>query len=92
MRFAKFLTVALVLTATAMQAQRPALSNKPDTPFKLATFEAQGKTRIGLTSGNRLVDIQAANTYVAQKAGLPAMTMNSSSSFSFFSIFLSCSM
>ncbi len=75
MRFAKILTVALVLTAAAVQAQRPALSNKPDTPFKLATFEAQGKTRIGLTSGNRLVDIQAANTYVAQKASLPAMTM-----------------
>jgi 2,4-diketo-3-deoxy-L-fuconate hydrolase len=67
------LTVAAVMQA--QQAARPALSNKPDTPFKLATFEAQGKVRIGLTSGSRLVDIQAANTYVSQKAGLPAMTM-----------------
>ena len=67
---------ALALTVAATQAQRPpALSNKPDTPFKLATFEAQGRVRIGLTSGTRLVDIQAANTHVAQKAGLPALTI-----------------
>src|SRR5262245_51548587 len=65
----------LALTAAAIQAQRPALSTKPDTPFKLATFEAQGKMRIGLTAGTFLVDIPAASTYVAQKAGLPAMTM-----------------
>ena len=72
-------TGALALTVGAVihaqQASRPALSNKPDTPFKLATFEAQGRVRIGLTSGTRLVDIPAANTYVAQKAGLPAMIM-----------------
>ena len=69
------LTGAVALMVAGVQAQRPALSNKPDTSFKLATFEAQGRVRIGLTSGARLVDIQAANTYVAQKAGLPAMTM-----------------
>src|SRR5262245_29249123 len=69
------LTGALALTVAGLAAQRSTISNRPDTPFKLATFEAQGRVRIGLTSGNRLVDIQAANTYVAQKAGLPAMTM-----------------
>ncbi len=69
------LTGAVALMVAGVQAQRPALSNKPDTSFKLATFEAQGRVRIGLTSGARLVDIQAANTYVAQKAGLPALTM-----------------
>ena len=69
------LTGALALTVAGLAAQRSTLSNRPDTPFKLATFEAQGRVRIGLTSGNRLVDIQAANTYVAQKAGLPALSM-----------------
>jgi 2-keto-4-pentenoate hydratase/2-oxohepta-3-ene-1,7-dioic acid hydratase in catechol pathway len=66
---------AFTVTVAGLKGQRTALSNKPDTPFKLATFEAQGRVRIGLTSGNRLVDIQAANTYVAQKAGLPALSM-----------------
>ena len=69
------LTGALALTAAGLAAQRSTISNRPDTPFKLATFEAQGRVRIGLTSGNRLVDIQAANIYVAQKSGLPALSM-----------------
>ena len=38
-------------------AQRAAVSNKPDTPFKLATFEAAGKTRVGLVLGTRVLDI-----------------------------------
>ena len=50
---------------------KTAVSNRPDTPFKLATFEAQGRTRLGMTSGTRLVDIAAANAYVAKQAGLP---------------------
>src|SRR5262245_46711919 len=65
----------LAVTMPATQAQRAALSDKPDTPFKLATFETNGRVRIGLTSGNRLVDILEANTYVAQKAALPALSM-----------------
>src|SRR5262245_22639237 len=69
------LTGALALTVAGLAAQRSTISNRPDTPFKLATFEAQGRVRIGLTSGNRLVDIQAANTYVAQKGGLPPLSM-----------------
>ena len=51
------------------------LSDKPDTPFKLATFEAGGKIQIGQVLGSRVVDIARANAYVAQKAHLPAMTL-----------------
>ena len=51
------------------------LSDKPETPFKLATFEAQGKIRVGLVFGSRIVDLAAANTYVTQKAKLRAMTL-----------------
>jgi 2-keto-4-pentenoate hydratase/2-oxohepta-3-ene-1,7-dioic acid hydratase in catechol pathway len=54
---------------------KTAVSNRPDTPFKLATFEAQGRTRLGMTSGTRLVDIAAANAYVAKQAGLPAVAI-----------------
>jgi 2-keto-4-pentenoate hydratase/2-oxohepta-3-ene-1,7-dioic acid hydratase in catechol pathway len=54
---------------------KTAVSNRPDTSFKLATFEAQGRTRLGMTSGTRLVDIAAANAYVAKQAGRPAVTI-----------------
>jgi 2-keto-4-pentenoate hydratase/2-oxohepta-3-ene-1,7-dioic acid hydratase in catechol pathway len=53
-------------------AQRSAVSNKPDTPFKLATFEA-GKTRLGLVLGNRVLDIHDANAELIRKAGVPAV-------------------
>ena len=54
-------------------AQRASLSTRPDTPFKLATFEAGGKVRLGMTAGagGRLVDLAEAGAYVAQKASLP---------------------
>src|SRR5436309_12975748 len=56
-------------------AQRASLSTRPDTPFKLATFEAGGKTRIGMTAGagGRLLDLAEAAAYVAQKASLPSV-------------------
>ena len=50
----------LVLSLLALSipaAQRGAISAKPDTPFKLATFEAAGQTRIGLVIGTRVIDI-----------------------------------
>jgi hypothetical protein len=71
--------VAIVLSGgllVPLVAQpKAAVSNRPDTPFKLATFEAQGRTRLGMTSGTRLVDIAAANAYVAKEAGLPAVSI-----------------
>jgi 2-keto-4-pentenoate hydratase/2-oxohepta-3-ene-1,7-dioic acid hydratase in catechol pathway len=67
--------VAVAAVATANGKQTAALSNRADTPFKLATFEARGQTRVGLTSGSRLVDIAAANAYVSKQASLPAVTI-----------------
>jgi 2-keto-4-pentenoate hydratase/2-oxohepta-3-ene-1,7-dioic acid hydratase in catechol pathway len=51
------------------------LSDKPDTPFKLATFETQSKTRIGMVFGARIVDLAAANAWIAQKSQLPTMPL-----------------
>ena len=51
------------------------ISSKPDTPFKLATFEAAGKTRVGLVLDTRILDIAGANAEVAKKAGLPVVAM-----------------
>src|SRR5439155_11753944 len=52
-------------------AQRQAISSKPDTPFKLATFEAGGKVRLGLALGSRILDIAGANAALIQNERLP---------------------
>src|SRR5262245_52010190 len=67
------LSGSLLIPLTAQS--KTAVSNRPDTPFKLSTVQVQGRTRLAMTSGNRLVDIAAANTYVAKEAGLPGVTI-----------------
>lgn len=67
--------LTMVAVVTAGERQSAALSNRPETPFKLATFEAQGQIRVGMTSGSRLVDIVAANGYVTRQASLAALTI-----------------
>lgn len=68
--------VILVLALGAFApvgAQRAEVSSKPETPFKLATFEAAGQTRVGLVLGSRVLDIAGANAEVARQAGLPVV-------------------
>ena len=76
------LTILMVLVpATPLRAQRAVLSTRPETPFKLATFEAAGKVRVGLVLGTRILDIEAANAVVVQAIDLrggPAMPFPSS--------------
>jgi 2-keto-4-pentenoate hydratase/2-oxohepta-3-ene-1,7-dioic acid hydratase in catechol pathway len=72
------LTVLALFAALTIPvgAQRPVISTRPDTPFKLATFEASGRTRVGLVLGTRILDIEAANAVVVQAIDLrggPAM-------------------
>jgi 2-keto-4-pentenoate hydratase/2-oxohepta-3-ene-1,7-dioic acid hydratase in catechol pathway len=64
---------ALVFLPAAIEAA--AVSDKPDTPFKLATFEAHGKTRVGIVLGDRVLDLGGANAYVTKAAGLPALEL-----------------
>jgi 2-keto-4-pentenoate hydratase/2-oxohepta-3-ene-1,7-dioic acid hydratase in catechol pathway len=45
------------------------------TPFKLATFEAQGKVRVGLVLADRILDIAGANAHVTRQSKLTAMDM-----------------
>ena len=70
-----FVVAFAILFLAPAAAQRPSVSNKPETPFKLATFEAQGKVHVGLTSGSRLLDAADASAYLTQKAGVPAVTV-----------------
>jgi 2-keto-4-pentenoate hydratase/2-oxohepta-3-ene-1,7-dioic acid hydratase in catechol pathway len=67
--------VSAVAVVTISARQSAAISNRPETPFKLATFEASGRTRVGMTSGSRLVDIGAANAYISKQASLPAVAI-----------------
>ena len=60
---------------TPVGAQRATVSSKPDTPFKLATFEAAGRVRIGLVLGGRVLDIAGANAELTQKAGVSVVRL-----------------
>ncbi len=57
------------------QAARVSVSDKPDTPFKLATFEAQGKVRLGMVLGDTVLDIAGANQQLAQQAKLATVAI-----------------
>ncbi len=57
-------TLALILTA------QTSIPDKPDNPFKLATFEAGGKVRVGLVLGARVLDIDGANQHLVKQARL----------------------
>jgi 2-keto-4-pentenoate hydratase/2-oxohepta-3-ene-1,7-dioic acid hydratase in catechol pathway len=68
--------VVILGFVTPVRGQRPVISTKPDTPFKLATFEAAGKVRVGLVLGNRILDIESAHALIVQEVALrgePAM-------------------
>jgi 2-keto-4-pentenoate hydratase/2-oxohepta-3-ene-1,7-dioic acid hydratase in catechol pathway len=67
------LSVLAILLSSPLGAQRAAISSQPDTPFKLATFEAAGKTRVGLVLGSRVLDLAGASAELTQRAGVPAV-------------------
>ena len=68
----------VLFIAAALEAQPNAIkvSDKPETPFKLATFEADGKLQVGLVFGSRVVDIARANAYLVRKVHVPAMNLS----------------
>jgi 2-keto-4-pentenoate hydratase/2-oxohepta-3-ene-1,7-dioic acid hydratase in catechol pathway len=67
----RVIILALALATFApVRAQRPQISTNPETPFKLASFQADGKTRVGLVLGARILDIEGAQTAVVQELGL----------------------
>ena len=71
------LGVALTLAALASACASPTaqLSDSPDTPFKLATFEAGGVVRIGEVLGDRVLDIAAASDHLVTEAGIETMAL-----------------
>jgi 2-keto-4-pentenoate hydratase/2-oxohepta-3-ene-1,7-dioic acid hydratase in catechol pathway len=71
MRHASLLAISAALLSAA------AVSDKPETPFKLATFEVQGKPHIGMLLNNVILDIPQANAYVTKQAGLAPVQLPS---------------
>ena len=67
--------VSAVATACAAGSTASAVSDRPDTPFKLATFETAGKTRLGMVLGSRVLDIEAADQELARAAGVTPATI-----------------
>ena len=67
--------VVAIAWGVAPGAQRAPIAETPDTPFKLATFEAAGKVRVGLVLGSRVLDIAAANDALSKTAGLAPLQM-----------------
>ena len=67
---------ALIAFALFALIASAAVSDKPETPFKLATFEIQGKPHVGMLLGDRVLDVAAANAYVTKQAGLPAAPLS----------------
>lgn len=61
------LCAVLILSGAVASAQ---VSDSPETPFKLATFDSGGKTRIGMLLDGRLLELHAANLYLVRKAGV----------------------
>ena len=67
--------VVAVVMLNPVFAQRAKISDRPETPFKLVTFEVAAQTRVGLVLEGRVLDIAAANAYLARQEKLPALVI-----------------
>lgn len=61
--------------ALGCQTAAQSVSDEPDTPFKLATFEADGTERVGLVLGERMLDIAGASEHLVAEAQVASMTL-----------------
>ena len=76
LRTCGFVIVAVAIAAlTIRPSAQSAPSSKPERPFKLATFEAAGRVRVGMVLGTRVLDIDGANAFLSKTASLPGMTI-----------------
>ncbi|MFQ5791156.1 MAG: fumarylacetoacetate hydrolase family protein, partial [Acidobacteriota bacterium] len=65
---------ASLVVASSVLAQTP-IPAEPDTPFKLASFGAAGKVRLGLVLAKHVLDIGEANEHLIQRTGVSRMTI-----------------
>ena len=65
----------MFLVAMGCQSAAQSVSDQPDTPFKLATFEAGGETTVGLVLGERVLAIGGASDHLVSQTQVSAMTL-----------------
>lgn len=69
------LSMALLISGMFSVSVQAQVSDQPGTPFKLATFEARGTIRIGMSVQDRLMDLHEANSYVAKQLNLSVVSI-----------------
>ena len=71
-----FCALVLVFTS-ACTSTTEQISDLPDTPFKLATFELtdMGATAVGMVLGEQILELTSAGKYLVAEAGLEAMVL-----------------
>ena len=67
--------LALVVVVAACAPQTVQVSEAPDTPFKLATFEADGGASVGLVLGDQVLDVGEASDHLVTEAGLDPVAL-----------------
>src|SRR5690349_10926087 len=72
---ATIVVASITVAAHRAAPPRATISDQPDTPFKLATFEAAGNVRVGLVLQNRVLDVAGANDALTRSAGLTAVSI-----------------
>ncbi len=73
--FTYLVASAFVALAMGCQSAAQSVSDQPDTPFKLATFEAGGETTVGLVLGERVLAIGGASDHLVSEGQVSAMTL-----------------
>lgn len=68
----KLILFPILFAAVTAHAQVPAVA---DTPFKLGTITADGRERVAMLIDGRVVDVQAANAWLVEHAGVTAFEM-----------------
>ena len=68
---------AIVCAGASCGTAAQSISDAPDTPFKLATFETSGNVRVGLVLGERVLDLQPASDHLVAESQVAAMTLPS---------------
>ena len=60
--------LAALAFAAGCQTAAQSVSDEPNTPFKLATFEANGSEHVGLVLGERILEISGASEHLVAEA------------------------
>ena len=73
--FQSLLVATLISGLLACDAAQTSVSQVPETPFKLATYDDGGTSKLGLVLDERILDIQAANAHLTNESGLEALSI-----------------